>query len=91
MSNISKLVAETARKCDLADKINSRILRRSQITALWEKCDDPACRLKVATQSGHSIDTARRYYEYSDKVKQGREVVRELESLRKDQGVLPQQ
>ena len=81
-SGLSKIISKTAKKCDSSTKITSRILRRSQITALWKEDPSPAWRMQVATQCGHSLDTASRYYEFSSKVEPGRIVVEKLQSLR---------
>lgn len=79
-SNLSKMVKKAAVQCTFERKITSRILR-SQITALWKSNDDPAWRPKVATQCGHSLQTASRYYEFSEKVSPGMEVVQTLQRL----------
>lgn len=39
--------------------IPSRIPQRAQITALWNKSEDPSWRMRVADQTGYSFDTAR--------------------------------
>lgn len=81
-SNLSRIVNKTAIKSTSHCKITSRILRRSQISALWEKCDDPAWRQKVAEQCCHSLATATRYYDYSSKVEPGKLVVATLRQMR---------
>ena len=81
-SSLSRAISKTARKCKVSHQVTSRILRRSQITALWEKNDDPAWRSKIAEQCCHSLATARRYYEFSSKVEPGRQVVDTLRRLR---------
>ena len=43
--------------------------------------DDPAWRSKVATQCGHSLQTASRYYEFSEKIQPGIEVVEALHQM----------
>lgn len=63
-------------------KITSRVLRRSQITALWNDNASPEWRSKVAAQCCHSLETVRRYYEFSDKIVPGMEVVEALRNLR---------
>ena len=83
-TNLSKLIHKTAILCTAEKKITSRILRRSQITALWTKNDDPAWRNKVAAQCGHSLETARRYYEFSEKVTPGLQIVGELHQMREE-------
>lgn len=66
-SSLSKIINKAAVLCTSERKVTSRILRRSQITALWQRNDDPGWRSKVATQCGHSLATASRYYEFSEK------------------------
>ena len=82
MSNIERLIAKTALKAGREAKINSRVLRRAQITALWQDSDEPSWRSKIATQCGHSLDTAIRYYEFSEKVATGKSVIDTLSQLR---------
>ena len=36
-SSLSRAISKTARKCKVSHQVTSRILRRSQITALWKK------------------------------------------------------
>lgn len=62
--------------------VSSRILRRSQITALWEESESVAWRQEVANQAGHSLDTAARYYDYSEKIISGKKVLERLRNLR---------
>ena len=81
-SNVAKCIRKVANASGLNEKITSRILRRSQITALWDTNSDTAWRTKVAEQSSHSVETARRYYTYVDAVKPAMEVPRTLETLR---------
>ena len=84
-SNMGRIVKNTAKRACEQLKITSRVLRRSQITALWEKNSDPAGRQQVAELCGHSLETARRYYQYADRIEPGRQVVETLRELR--QGV----
>lgn len=63
-SNLSRLVKCTVRRAAIDAKVTSRILRRSQITAIWDDRTDPAWRQKVATQCCHSLDTVMKYYEF---------------------------
>ncbi|XP_063875078.1 uncharacterized protein LOC135108260 [Scylla paramamosain] len=81
-SGLGKVIRRVATLAGLDTKITSRILRRSQITALWESDADPGWRTKVADQCSHSLDTAARYYEYSEKVKPGLDVVKKLSRIR---------
>ena len=81
-STISKSLKRAAERAGFASKISSRMLRKSQITALWEKDVEPSCRSKVADQSAHAADTARRYYDFSSKMKPGEEVIYSLSKLR---------
>ena len=81
-SALGKIIKRVATSAGVDAKLTSRILRRSQITALWESNSDPAWRSKVADQCSHSLDTARRYYEYSSKVNPCMEVVSELKMIR---------
>ena len=81
-SGLSKIIATTARKCHPESKVTSRILRRSQITVLWKDYPSGAWRMQVAAQCGHSLDTASRYYDYSEKVEPGKRVIVRLMSLR---------
>ncbi|XP_045124539.1 uncharacterized protein LOC123512284 [Portunus trituberculatus] len=83
-SSLSKAVSKTGRKAGVSTAITSRILRRSQITALWEKNLDPTWRNKIAEQCCHSLQTARRYYEFSSKVGTGKEVVDTLRKMRSE-------
>ena len=50
-SSIAKAVKRVAVKAGFPSNLTSRILRRSQITALWETDADPSWREKVANQS----------------------------------------
>lgn len=52
--------------------------------ALWEKSEDPSWRQKVATLADHSLQTAERYYEFSDKSKASVEVAKVLSSIKED-------
>lgn len=83
-SAVGKLVHKAAILCTAEARITSRILRRSQITALWQRNDDPTWRTKVAVQCGHSLQTASRYYEFSEKVIPGMEVVQTLQNMREE-------
>lgn len=83
-SNVGRIVKRVAKSGGLTQDMTSRILRRSQITALWEKDADPVWRQDVATLAGHSLDTARRYYEYSDRVKPTKRVYSTLDSMRSE-------
>ena len=84
-SNVAKCIRKVANDSGFNQKITSRILRRSQITALWDTNTDTAWRAKVAEQSSHSVETARRYYAYVDGVKPAMEVLHTLDSLRDTQ------
>lgn len=81
-STMCRAVKRTTKRCGVDAMLTSRILRRSQITALWEESADPAWRQQVATQCAHSLETASRYYDYSSKVAPGIKVVEKLRKLR---------
>ena len=81
-STISKSLKRAAERAGFASKISSRMLRRSQTTAFWEKDVDPSWRSKVADQSDHAVDTARRYYDFSSKMKPREEVIDSLSKQR---------
>ena len=67
----------------VVSRITFWILRRSQITALWDEEDGgKVWRTKVADQCAHSLSTASRYYQYAAKVKTGEMVVKRLRELR---------
>ena len=74
-SGMAKIISKAARKCHSENKITSRILRRSQITALWRDDPSQAWRIQVVEQCGHSLETASRYYEFSEKVHGTREAM----------------
>ena len=64
-------------------KLISRILRWSQITALWEEENGvEVWRTKFADQCAHSLSTASRYYQYAAKVNSDEVVVERLRELR---------
>ena len=84
LSNIGRVIAKTALRAGREAKINSRVLRRAQITALWQDSDEPSWRSKIAAQCGHSLDTASRYYEFSEKVTTGKSVIDTLSQLREE-------
>lgn len=82
IQNISKILKRTAKRAGMKGNINSRILRRSQITALWDEETDPVWLQKVAVQAGHTFSTASRYYDYSSREKKGSQVIDRLTSMR---------
>ncbi|XP_045123126.1 uncharacterized protein LOC123511372 [Portunus trituberculatus] len=82
--NVNRILQSVSKKAASDCKITSRILRRSQITALWEKCEDPSWKQKVANLVGHSLATASRYYEFSEKVPPGLAVFETLKRMKQE-------
>lgn len=85
-ANLSRIVTSTTKKAAVNAKITSRVLRRSQISAIWEDSCDPTWREKVAAQCCHTLDTVRKYHDFSDKVEPGRQVIERLNALRENAG-----
>lgn len=85
-SAIGKAIKTVVDQTGVDHTVTTRILRRSRITALVEEDPDPAWRQKVAQQSARSLDTARRYYDFSDNKEPGHEVVERLQALRRSEG-----
>ena len=79
-ADLSKIVAH---KIGINVNVNMRILRRLQISAIWQEETNPTWVQKVAIQAGHSFATASKYYDYSLKDVKGCEVVERLCSMRK--------
>lgn len=76
------MLTDIGKKAGLKVALGSRIIRRSCVTALWEENDDPIWHQTIAQQCGHSLNTAARYYDYSDKVVHGaavQDVLRRIE------------
>lgn len=82
VSNLGKAIKRMGRTCKVPRKVTSRILRRSQISGFFSVHSAPAKRQQLATQAGHSVDTAERYYDVSDKVKSGLIVVDDMSQMR---------
>ena len=82
ISGMAKGLNRVVNRAGIDRKITSRILRWSQITALWEEEDGgEVWRTKVADQCAHSLSTASRYYQYAAKVKT-EVVIERLKGLR---------
>ncbi|KAK3888838.1 hypothetical protein Pcinc_007104 [Petrolisthes cinctipes] len=81
ISSILKITNRVARHCGINERMGTRRIRRSQITAVLDAHDDPAIRNALAIQASHSVTTAERYYDFSDHTKKGQLMYKTLESV----------
>lgn len=82
--HLTTIISKTALKAGMTSrKFNTRMLRRSTISATWKKNSDPAFRQELSQLAGQSYETARRYYAAYDTSQQSRQVVSVLEDIRK--------
>lgn len=83
LSNITTIVGRIAKKAGItATTVNTRLLRRSTVSAAWKANPDPGFRAQLSHLAKHSYQTASRYYAVYDTSKQSREVVRRLDAYR---------
>ena len=84
ISTVSTILRKVALKAGVTSRtVNTRMLRRSTISGAWKTRTDPSFRQELSQLAGHSYETARRYYAVYDTAKQSRQVVEELEKIRR--------
>ena len=82
VSNLGRIVRRTCKAAAEAANITSRVLRRLQITRAYLESDSTEWQERLAVLCAHSVTTAKKYYDFTDKVKPAFEAFQKVRAMR---------